>query len=307
MTIVVYEDVILPKNVVLAGVSGRQTRQNDRSSNPAGFATVNAVRDVTLREYTIGIKSMLKAYWRQIEAIWEITDSGAFGFLIEDPKGPTVSDGLLQGYMSGVEFGAPGVGNGGPLYGFREAFRAAGSSRLATRAVTRLNGSPAVLRGGSPVTVGVAAGNIGISTGPSYVTFVPDATRTVTAVTVGAATQVTLDSAIGVVVGGRLWLQGLTGADAALLNSQSHEVTAITGAGLNVYTLATNTAGKAITAAGQGHKYPQPDEALTWSGLTYVPVQFAEDAIDWTLARPGHESDRLFTGPSIPLIEVREA
>lgn len=305
MTVVVYEDVILPKNVVLAGVAGRQTRENNRGKNQAGFATVNGVRVVTLREYTIGVKAMKIPYWNKIEAIWEITDSGVYGFLIADPKGAAVVDGMLQGYMAGVEFGAPGFGNGGPVYGLRQVFMAAGSTRVATRAVTRLNGTPAIKRGGTPVVLGVAAGNAAISAGPSYVTFVADASQNVTAVAVGATTQVTLDGAIsGLVVGGRLWLQDLPGADAALLNGLSHEIANIAGA---VYTLATNTAGKSITAGGTGKKYPQPDEALTWSGSFYVPVQFAEDSIDWTLSRPGDEDDRLFSGPSIPLIEVREA
>lgn len=229
-------------------------------------------------------------------------------FLIEDPKGGTVSDGLLQGYMAGAESGAVGFGNGGPLYGLRQAFRAAGSSRIGVRAATRTNSTPALSRGGSPVTIGVAAGNAGLSAAPVYVTFVADASRSVTSVAVGATTQVTLASAIaGLVIGGKLWLQDLTGADAALLNSLSHTITNISGGGLNVYTLSTNTAGKTITAAGTGKKYPQPDEALAWAGTTYVPVQFAEDFIDWALVRPGHEDDRLFSGPSIPLVEVREA
>jgi hypothetical protein len=215
----------------------------------------------------------------------------------------------LQGYMSGVEFGTPGFGNGGPVYGLRQAFRAAGSSRLGTRAVTRTNSTPVLARGGSPVAIGVSAGNAGLSAAPVYVTFVADASRNVTGVTVGATTQVTLASAIpGLVIGGRLWLDTLSGTDAALLNSLSHEITNISGGSLNVYTLSTSTAGKTITAgSGQGRKYPQPDESLAWAGTTYVPVQFAEDFIDWALVRPGHEDDRLFTGPSIPLIEVREA
>lgn len=309
MSIQVYDDVILSKNVIRAGASGRMTRANDRSMAPSGYASVNAVRDVTLREYLFGVKPMLLAFWAKVRAIWNITDSGAFGFLIQDPTNPAVTVDLsgLQGYMSGVEFGTVGFGNGCPTYGLRQLEKADGSPRVYAQAVTRLKGTPTIYRGGTPLTVGVAAGNIAISAGPSYVTFVADATRTVSAVTVGATTQVTLNSAIGVVIGGRLWLQGLTGADAALLNNQSHQVTAITGAGLNVYTLSTNTAGKTITAAGQGHKYPQPDESLTWAGEFYVPVQFAEDELNWELVRPGHDDDRLVAGPSTTLIEIREA
>ena len=107
-----------------------------------------------------------------------------------------------------------------------------------------------------------------------------------------------------VITTGKLWLQGLTGADAALLNNLAHTITAISG---STYTLATNTAGKTITAAGQGQKYPQPTDTLTWSGTFYVPVQFANDSMDWDIEKPGGQADRLVSGPSIPLIEIREA
>lgn len=306
MSITVLSDVVIPQTVIMAGITGRTTRQNDRTVNQGGYATANVVRDVTMREYTMGVKPMLLSAWEAIMGIYETTDAGAYGMLLEDPVDAVASaaQGALMGYMSGVEFGAVGRGNGTPLYGLRKLYTAFGSSRTRARIVTRPKGTPAILRGGSPVVIGIAAGNISLSAGPVYATFVPDATSTVSAVATGATTQVTLSSAIaGFVVGGRLWLQGLTGADAALLNNKSHEIGAIAGA---VYTLATNTAGKAITAAGQGHKYPQPDEALTWSGGFYVPVQFANDAMEWDLMRPGHYQDRLIDGPNIPLVEVRE-
>jgi hypothetical protein len=308
--IVVYSDVIVPECLIAAGATGRQNRQNDRSMNQGGFATVNIVRDLTLREYLLGIVPMELELWAEIDGLFEVTDSGAYGMLLKDPKDSTVAagGGMLQGYMAGVEFGTLGFGNGTPLYGLRQIKKAASSTRVKARIVTRPNSVPALLRGGSPVTIGAAAGNAAISAGPAYVTFVADASQSVTAVTVGATTQVTLASAIpGFVVGGRLWLDGLTGADAALLNNLSHQITAITGGGLNVYTLATNTAGKTITAAGSGRKYPQPDETLTWTGTFYVPVQFAEDSMDWEMVKPGDDDDRLVSGQSIRLIEIREA
>lgn len=307
MTIIVLSDVIVPECVVMAGATGRQTRQNERTTTPGGFASANVVRDVTMREYTLGIMPMEIELWAEIEGLYEVTDAGAFGMLIKDPKDSvvTAAQGALQGYMTGVEFGTPGFGNGTPLYGFRQLKKAASSTRTKARIVTRLNGTPALTRGGTPVVIGVGAGNVALSAGPVYATFVADATRTVTAVTVGTTTDVTLSSAIaGFVVGGRLWLQDLTGADADLLNDKSHEITNIAGA---VYTLATNTAGKTITAAGQGHKYPQPDEALAWAGAFYVPVQFADDNMDWDLVKPGDMDDRLVAGPSIQLREIREA
>lgn len=307
MSITVLSDVIIPQSVVMAGIVGRTTRKNDRSVNQGGYATANVVRDVTMREYTMGVKPMLLTAWEAIMGIYEVTDAGAYGMLLEDPVDAIVTNaqGALIGYMAGVQSGVSGFGNGTPNYTLQKLYTAFGSTRKRARDLSRPKGVPAILRGGSPVVVGVAAGNISLSAGPVKVTFVADASQNVTAVTVGATTQVTLESAIaGFVIGGRLWLQDLTGADAALLNNLSHQITNIAG---NVYTLATNTAGKTITAAGSGKKYPQPDETLTWSGGFYVPVQFANDSIDWDLARPGRYADRLIDGPNVPLVEVREA
>lgn len=305
--IVVYSDVIVPYSVLRNGAAGKLTRQNERTVNQGGFATANVIRDVTMRQYTLGVKPMLLEDWERVQGAYEVTDAGAYGMLLEDPTDSrvTAADGALLGFMSGVEAGIVGRGNGGPLYGLQKLYTAFTSTRMRARPVTRPKGTPSILRGGTPVIVGAGPGNISLSAGPVYVTFVPDATRTVSAVTVGASTQVTLSSAIaGLVNGGRLWLQGLTGADAALLNDKSHEITGIGG---TVYTLATNTAGKTITAAGQGLKYPQPDETLTWSGEFYVPVQFADDDMDWDFLLHGDYERRLIAGPNVPLIEIREA
>lgn len=306
----VLSDVIFPNDVLLAALSGANSRKNDRSKNQGGFATVNVVRDETMRSWQIAVEPMFVADLQAIVGIHEVTDAGAFGMLLEDPIDSVVkaAQGALIGYMAGVESGTFGYGNGTPNYGFRKLYTASGSSRQRARIITRPKGTPAVLRGGAAVTVGASAGNIGISAGPSYVTFVADATRTVSSVTVGATTQVTLSSAIpGLAIGGRLWLQGLPGTDASLVNSLAHPITNISGGGLNVYTLGTNTAGKTITAgSGQGHKYPQPTETLTWSGQFYVPVHFRDDDLNWDLEAGGPRELRMATVPSTYLDEIRE-
>ncbi|OUL98541.1 hypothetical protein [Variovorax sp. JS1663] len=306
--IVVLEDVIVPECVLAAaGASGKQRRKNDRTVNQGGYATVNVVNDRTLREYLVGVVAMEPALWAEIEGLYEVTDAGAYGMLLKDPKDSSVTqaNGAMQGYMAGVEFGTPGFGNGTPLYGLRQLKKAASSTRTKAIVRTRPNGTPSLYRGGTPVTLGASPGNASLSAAPVYVTFVADSSQNVNSVSVGATTQVTLAAALsGLVVGGRLWLQDLTGADASLLNNLSHEITNIAGA---VYTLATNTAGKTITAAGTGKKYPQPDEALTWAGSFYVPVQFADDDMNWDLVKPGEDDDRLISGNSILLIEIREA
>lgn len=310
MTIIVKSDVVMDECVFLMNASGRATRQNDRSFNQGGYGTVNVVRDVTLSQYTFGAKPMSVEAWYEVEGVYEDTDAGAYGFLIKDPirHSVTVADGALQGYMAGVQFGTTGFGNGTPLYILGQLTKPQSTSRTRFRVRTRPNGTPSIFRGGSPVTVGVAAGNVGLSAAPVFVTFVADASQNVTAVTVGATTQVTLAAPLaGLVVGGRLWLQDLTGTDAALLNNLSHQITNISGGGLNVYTLATNTAGKTITAAGTGKKYPQPDESLRWSGEFYVPVHFVSDDLDFDVVLGGDVDDRLIAGPNVVLMEVREA
>ncbi|MGQ2994288.1 MAG: hypothetical protein ACT6R2_18730 [Blastomonas fulva] len=307
--IVVYDDVIVPYSVVRASASGRLRRKNDRTVNQGGYATVNVVMDQTLREYTLGIRPMFLADWMKVHGAYEVTDAGAYGMLLEDPTDSRVSatEGALMGYMVGVESGTLGRGNGTPRYGLRKIYTAFNSTRARARMITRPKGSPVVRRNGVPVPIGAGAGNIALSAAPVYVTFVPDATRSVSSVTVGATTQIVLSSAIAglVTTTGKLWLQGLSGADAALLNGLSHTIVGIAGA---TYTLATNTAGKTIAAGvGQGHKYPQPTETLSWSGDFYVPVQFASDEMDWDFLLHGEYDDRLIAGPSVPLIEIREA
>lgn len=307
-SIEIFADVVLPQEIVEAGVTGSQTRTNTRGRNQGGFDTVNVVRSITTRYFQIGIAPMDARLWRLAEAIYEITDAGAKGFLMEDPKDSVVSSDAssMQGYMLGVQFGNAGFGNGCPVYVLQRRHVLPGTTRASYRDITRPVGVPPMWRGGTPITIGVAPGNAALSAGPVMVTFVPDATRAVSAITVGATTQVTLSSAIsGLVVGGRLWLQGVGGAAASLLNNQSHEITNIAGA---VYTIATNTLGKVITAAGEGRKYPQPDEALTWEGSFLVPVHFRSDNLDWEIVAADEDPEsRLVRGPLIVLDEVREA
>lgn len=310
MTVTIKSDVVLSERVFLAGASGKLTRQNDRTANQGGFPTVNGVRDVTIDQYSFGSKPMKIEFWSEIEGAYEDTDAGVFGFLITDPKDHfvTVANGALQGYMAGVQFGTPGFGNGTPNYVLGQLKKPKSTTRTRFRARTRPNGTPSIFRAGSPVTIGSGAGNAGLSAGPVFVTFVADSSSNVSSITPGATTSVTLAAALpGLAVGGKLWLQDLTGADAALVNNLSHTVTGISGGSLNVYALSTNTSGKTITAAGTGKKYPQPTEALTWAGAFYVPVQFASDDLDWDLVLGGQFENRLVAGPTVLLVEVREA
>jgi hypothetical protein len=308
MTITVYPDVVLDECIFLAGgAAGTSTRQNDRTSNQGGFVTANAIRDVTLRTWALGVKPMPVPDWMEIEGVYEITDGGAFGFLILDPKDQFIdfSNGGMLGQMLGVDNGVAGFGNGTPNYVICKIYRARSSTRSKARALTRFVDTPTLERAGVPVVYGTGAGQVSIAAGPQVITFVADASANITGMTLGTSTVVALASALsGLVVGGRLWLEGVTGTDAAFFNQQSFTITAITG---STYTLALNSTGKSISVTGTGKKYPQPNEALVAAAQFYVPVQFAADDLDWDFIRPDEDVDnRLIAAQSVSLVEIRE-
>lgn len=96
MAIVVLDDVILSNRVISAGVRGRQIRQNRRVQQVGGQVAVNVMWQQTLREFEIGIVPMRREAWQDIESIHEVTDGGAYGFLMEDPKDSSVTaDGVV--------------------------------------------------------------------------------------------------------------------------------------------------------------------------------------------------------------------
>jgi uncharacterized protein (TIGR02217 family) len=49
-----------------------------------------------------------------------------------------------------------------------------------------------------------------------------------------------------------------------------------------------------------------PAVSVSWSGRTYVPVHFENDDIDWDLVVAGAADLRVFAGPRVMLMEVRE-
>lgn len=312
-SLTVYADVIVPNSVIAAGVRGKQIRKNTRTTAMNGTVQVNIDWSRTLRQYELGIIPMLAAQWRAIEGLHEVTEGGAFGMLLQDPKdsGVLITEGLLQAYSASTTalLGTMGTGFGTPVHKLHKRYTSAGSSRTKDRAITRPWASSFVLkRGGSTVTMGAGAGNAALDATTGTVTFVADATSSATSITVGATTQVVTTTNPGTLITGqRIYLAGFTGADAALVNGQSHLISNVTGAGPYTFTLATVTTGKTITlGSGSAAKYPQASEALTWQGNFYVPVQFANDEIDWELVASGPVDARLLAGPSVTLLEVRE-
>lgn len=147
-----------------------------------------------------------------------------------------------------------------------------------------------------------------VDTTTGVVTLAADATAAASSITPGATTEVVLASNPGgLLVGEKLYLSGFTGADAALVNDLAHTITAITGTGPYTFTLATDTTGKSITlGSGQGAKYPQPTETLTWSGEFDVPARFDIDRVRAEF-RAYREADRqaLYDLDPLPIVELR--
>ncbi len=140
-----------------------------------------------------------------------------------------------------------------------------------------------------------------LDTTTGLVTWVADATANASVITVGTTTQVTLASNPGTLIAGqKLYLTGFTGTDAALVNNLAHTINSVSGAGPYVFTLATNTSGNITVGSGQGKKYPQASEALTWSGEFDVPCRFDTDQMRVTLAFYSG-----FEWGQIPIVEVR--
>jgi uncharacterized protein (TIGR02217 family) len=102
MPITVLADVILPSTIVTAGVRGKNLRLNSRVSTDNGFENINIVWTKTIRQFEIGIMPLRVDQWQAIETLHEITEGGAYGFLMEDPKDNALSDGVLVRVSAGV-------------------------------------------------------------------------------------------------------------------------------------------------------------------------------------------------------------
>lgn len=307
MSITVYPDVIVPNSVLAAGVRGKQIRRNVRTQAHNGQMQINVAWARTLRQYEVGFIPMLVSQWQTLEGLFEVTEGGAYGMLMSDPKDSSAlaTEGVLYPFDGSALTGASGFGYGYPAYRLHKRYTSAGSSRTKDRGITRPKATPVIKRAGVTVTYGTAAGNVSLDYATGLVTFVADASSAVTAVSCGTNTAVTTSAAIaGLSVGKRIYLSGLTGTVASRLNGVSHLITGVNPPSQYIFDVVST--GLSWSSGGAGYAYPQGSEALTWAGDFYVPVHFASDDIDWELVAAGPAATRLLAGPNVVLMEVRE-
>lgn len=145
----VLANVVLGHGVIASGVSGKNIRRNDRVTTDNGVESINIVWTQTLRQFELGTVPLLKSQWLEIEALHEVTDAGAYGFLMEDPKDSTTTTGVMATVSAGVY----------QLYNRRTH---AGSGRYRDRKITR-----PVLTGFVPYTNGapIASYTLNVETG----------------------------------------------------------------------------------------------------------------------------------------------
>jgi uncharacterized protein (TIGR02217 family) len=128
MTVTVLADVILSNQIIAQGIHGRQIRKNQRVSTASGFESVNILWDKTMREYDLGVGPLRRQDWQYLESLFEVTEGGAYGFLLQDPKDFQVS--AAEGRVAEVQ-DAPGY------YQLFKRYTERVSSRYKDRKITR--------------------------------------------------------------------------------------------------------------------------------------------------------------------------
>jgi uncharacterized protein (TIGR02217 family) len=103
MSVTMLNDVYMPRMVMSAGIRGKSIRNNHRTRVDSGKEYINIGWDQSLREYEVGFVPMRREAWQAIETLYEVTEGGAYGFLMEDPKDSTttVDTGVVADLGSG--------------------------------------------------------------------------------------------------------------------------------------------------------------------------------------------------------------
>lgn len=86
MSIPILSDVIAPNSLWSATVRGKLMRRNRRGANLGGFQQINVLWSNTLRSWEFGSVPLSLAVWKTLQALYEVTDAGASGFLLHDPQ-----------------------------------------------------------------------------------------------------------------------------------------------------------------------------------------------------------------------------
>lgn len=267
----------------------------------SGFEQRNADWSVERRRYDLIHTAKSRDEFDELLAYYIAIARGRLhGFRFRDPMDYNDTHGDAIGWLGG------GVGTGYPSYQMYKRYIS--GSNAALRAITKPYGTISVTRGGVAVTYAAGspqgAGEITINTATGIITFQADAALVISVHTVGTSHQFRTATDLGLSIGELVYLSGVTGTAATLLNGIAHTITnKVVGSPTEyIWTISTNTGGSPTLtgSGGTAYAYPQSDEALLWSGEFDVPVRFDTDELMAMVRGP-----RLFDLDRIPLIEVR--
>ena len=155
------------------------------------------------------------------------------------------------------------------------------------------------------------ATNYTVDTTTGLITWVADASSSVNSATPGTTTTLVLTTNPGnLAANNKLYVTGFTGTGASRMNSVAHTINSVSGSGPYTFVLATNTNTFALGGAATGYSYPQPGDALTWTGEFDTPVRFDTDKLTYRfdsaqMSSPGTVSKKYFYLNTLPLIEIR--
>jgi uncharacterized protein (TIGR02217 family) len=240
--------------------------------------------------YRVSIPTKPTADLQTYRSFFRITKGRGNGFRFRDPHDyqVLVADGRL-----GVGGVAGAVGTGVLAYQLFKRYTS-GSATDDRRIQKPISALATIYRNASPVTVGVSAGNVAVDYATGIATFVPDSTKTITAITQANPGVVTA-TAHGFSNGNLIYIDSVAG-----MTQVNGVVFTIAGVTANTFQLGVNTTSyTAYSSGGNAKKGPQAADALTWAGTFHVPVRLESD---WfrAVANTARHGD----WPDIELLEI---
>lgn len=284
------------------GASGGPQFRTSIVELASGFEQRNADWSVERRRYDLIHSAKKREDFDELLAYYIAIARGRLhGFRFRDPTDYNDTHGDAVGWL-----GTTGYGTGYPTYQMQKRYVSGSTGAL--RPIAKPYGTIAVTRGGVAVVYATGspqgAGEITIDTSSGIITFQADAALVISVHTLGSSHQFRTATDLGLTIGDKVYLSGVTGTAADLLNGIAHTITnKVVGSPTEyIWTISTNTGGSPTLtgSGGTAYAYPQADEALLWSGEFDVPVRFDTDELMAMVRGP-----RVFDLDRIPLVEIR--
>jgi len=266
-----YQTTIVPRR------SGHETRNADWVRSKRSYDVAHNIR--TRAEYELVLDFFLA-----------VAEGRAYGFRFKDWLD-------YQCVLSRGRMGT-GLGTGDPTYQLVKRYTA-GAFYKDREIKKPVAGTVVGYRGATPLVVGSGAGQIAIATATGLVTFVADVTLAITGHTPGASHVFTTATDLGLAIGGKVRITGVSGSAAVALNDITHSITNKTGSGPFTWTVSTVTS-TLSASGGSALKFPQPADVLTASFEFDVPCRMGSDELPAVI-----EKGNIISVSGIPIVEDR--